>query len=185
MVGQGPRAVFLCNTADLSRHRRRVEDIAARDPGQDGCQGSGHGRPAVRTKYGDAATNSLVSITRKHAPEIGEKEEASRRLFRGIARAQEVAEHAAVAVAWDQVDVADELGAALAAFQHDLAAVERLQLDTMGDADDGGFRQLPDDDLHHLVLALFVERGGRFIEHDDVGIVQQQPREGEALLLAA
>jgi hypothetical protein len=41
---------------------------------------------------------------------------------------------AAVAVARDQVD---ELGAALAPFPHDLAAVERLQLDTLGDADDG------------------------------------------------
>jgi len=41
---------------------------------------------------------------------------------------------AAVAVARDQVD---ELGAALAPFPHDLASVDRLQLDTMGDADDG------------------------------------------------
>ena len=42
-----------------------------------------------------------------------------------------------------------------------------------------------DHDLHHLVLALLVERRGRLVEHDDVGVVQQQPREGEALLLAA
>ena len=60
-----------------------------------------------------------------------------------------------------------------------------LQLDAMGDADDGGLRQLGHDDLHHLVLALFVERGGRLVQHDDVGVVQQQPREGQPLLFAA
>ena len=51
--------------------------------------------------------------------------------------AQEAAEQVAFALARDQIDVADQLGAALAPLQHDLAAVERLQLDTMGDADDG------------------------------------------------
>jgi hypothetical protein len=37
MVGHGPDAVFLCNTANLSHNRRR-EDIATRNAGQDGCQ---------------------------------------------------------------------------------------------------------------------------------------------------
>ena len=68
----------------------------------------------------DLATGGLLSGPRttmrrrtrpfpSHANTLPEeKEEASRRLFRGIARAQEAAEQAAVAVARDQVDVADE-----------------------------------------------------------------------------
>jgi len=81
-----------------------------------------------------------------------------------------------------EVDVADERGAAFAALQHDLAAVEGLELDAMRDADDGGFRQFLRHDIHHLVLALFVERGGGFVQHDDVRIVQNQSGEGQPLL---
>src|SRR4051794_38183796 len=45
----------------------------------------------------------------------------SRRLLRrGSAAAQEAAEQAAFAFARNEIDVADELGAALALFQHDL-----------------------------------------------------------------
>jgi hypothetical protein len=62
----------------------------------------------------------------------------SRRLLRyRLALAQEAAEQLALALAGDQLDVADEFCAALAALQHDLAAVERLQLDTMRKIDDG------------------------------------------------
>src|SRR4051812_32060316 len=111
---------------------------------------------------------------------------SSRRLFwRELALTQEAAEQLALALARDQVDVADEFCAVLAALQHDLAAVEGFQLGAMRDADDGSFRQLLGDRLHHLVLALLVKRRGRFVQHDDVGTVQQEPREGEALLLAA
>src|SRR4051794_7528251 len=109
----------------------------------------------------------------------------SRRLFRELALTQEAAEQLALALARDQVDVADEFCAALAALQHDLAAVEGFQLGAMRDADDGSFRQLLGDRLHHLVLALLVKRRGRLVQHDDVGTVQQEPSEGEALLLAA
>ena len=89
------------------------------------------------------------------------------------------------ALARDQRDVADQFGAALAALQHDLAAVKRLQFDPVGDADDGGLRQFLDDDLHHLVLALLVERRRRLVQHHDVGVVQQQARKRQPLLLAA
>src|SRR6476469_9780566 len=106
----------------------------------------------------------------------------SRRLLCSLATAQEAAEQAWSALARDQRDVADQFGAALAPLQHDLAAVKRLQFDAVGDADDGGFGQLPDDDLHHLVLALFVERGGRLIQYHDVGVVQQEPGESQPLL---
>jgi hypothetical protein len=51
--------------------------------------------------------------------------------FSSKPRAQGSGREPALALARDQVDVADELGAALAAFQHDLAAVEGLQLDAM------------------------------------------------------
>ena len=39
--------------------------------------------------------------------------------------------------------------------------------------------------VHQHRLALGIERRGRLVHHDDVGLVQEQPREGEALLLAA
>src|SRR4029453_16768524 len=96
-----------------------------------------------------------------------------RRLLGSLAMAQESSEQAWSALPRDQRDVADQFGAALAALQHDLAAMECLQLDAVGDADDGGLRQLLDDYLHHLVLALLVERRRRLIQHHDVGVVQQ------------
>src|SRR5437899_2769049 len=54
----------------------------------------------------------------------GKRRKILRRLFRGLALAQEAAEQALSVLARDQVDVADELGAALAALQHDLSAVK-------------------------------------------------------------
>ena len=39
--------------------------------------------------------------------------------------------------------------------------------------------------LHQLVLALGIERRCRLVKHDDVGLVQEDAREREALLLAA
>jgi len=62
-----------------------------------------------------------------------------------LALTQEAAEQPPLAVARNEVDVADKLGATLAAFQHDLAAMESLQLHAMRDADDGRFRQLARD----------------------------------------
>src|SRR6266700_856359 len=50
----------------------------------------------------------------------------SRRLRR-LAVAQQAAEETAVALARDQVDVAYELGAAIAPLQHDLAAMKSFQ----------------------------------------------------------
>ena len=38
--------------------------------------------------------------------------------------------------------------------------------------------------VHQHRLALRIERGGRLVHHHDVGLVQEQAREGEALLLA-
>src|SRR4030081_2554698 len=91
----------------------------------------------------------------------GRQRKSRRFLRRRLAAAQETAEQAALALAWDQVDVADELGAALAPLQHDLAAMKGFQFGAVGDADDGRFRQLLDDNVHHLVLALLVERRRR------------------------
>src|SRR3978361_222521 len=48
-----------------------------------------------------------------------------------------------------------------------LAAVKRLQLGAMRDADHGGVGQLLVHQFHHLVLALFIESGSRLIRHDD------------------
>ena len=88
-------------------------------------------------------------------------------------------------LAGNQIDVTDEFGAALAPFQHNLTAMERLQLDAMGDADDGRPGQLFGDDLHHFVLALFVERGGGFVQYDDIRVVQQQTGKRQPLLFTA
>jgi len=84
-----------------------------------------------------------------------------------------------------QRDVTDQLGAADAALKHELAAVELLQLRAMADADDGKPRHLVDQKLHQRVLALRIQRGGGFIEHDNVGPVQQQARNRQTLLFAA
>src|SRR3977135_459323 len=109
----------------------------------------------------------------------GLRKHSRRLLWRRLAAAQEAAEQAALALARNEIDVADQLGAALALFQHDLAAVERFKLDAMRDADNGGLGQSLGRKLHHLVLAFFIERRGRLIQHDDIGVVQKQPREGE------
>src|SRR5258708_40022425 len=102
-----------------------------------------------------------------------------------LAMAQEAAQQPALALARNEIDVADEFGAALAALEHDLAAVEGLKLGAMADADDSGFGQLPGHELHHLVLALFIECRGGLVKHDDVGVMQEQPREGESLLFTS
>src|ERR1700732_2034995 len=108
-----------------------------------------------------------------------------RRLRRRLAMPQEAAEQTTLALARNEIDVADEFRPALAPFQHDLAAVEGFELGAMGDADHGGLGQLLGHQFHHLVLALFIKRRGCLIEHDNVGAVQKQARESEPLLLAA
>ena len=80
MVGQGPRAVFLCNTADLSRHRRRVEDIAASDPGQAACC-----QDQVRRCGGELARFHHAQTRCRN----GGEGRSITRLFRRTARAQE------------------------------------------------------------------------------------------------
>jgi hypothetical protein len=83
------------------------------------------------------------------------------------------------------MDVADEARRAALALEDDLAAVERLELGPVADADDGRVLELVGEQGHELVLALGIERGGRFVEDDDVGPMQQEPSEGEALPLSA
>ena len=77
------------------------------------------------------------------------------------------------------------LRAAAPALEHDLPAVERLELGPMADADDRGRVELVGQQLHQFVLALGIERRGGLVQHDDVGPMQQDPRERESLLLAA
>lgn len=106
-------------------------------------------------------------------------------LQRRLAMTEEATEQPAPALAWDEIDVADEFRATLAPFQHYLAAVEGFKLGAMGDADHGGHGQLLGHQLHHLVLALFIECRGRFVQHDDIWLVQKQPREGKPLLFTS
>ena len=54
----------------------------------------------------------------------------------------------------------------------------------MADAQHGGILQLGVEQAHDVALAVFVERGGRFVEKDPTWLVQEEAREGEALLLA-
>ena len=85
----------------------------------------------------------------------------------------------------DQLDVGDQLRAVVPALEHDLAVVERLELGAVADADEGGGVELFGQQRHQLVLARRIERRGRLVEHDDVGLVQENAREGQPLLLAA
>src|SRR5262249_25518395 len=86
---------------------------------------------------------------------------------------------------WIEVDVAYQLGAAATPLKRDLAAVEFFQLRTMPDADDGRCLELIRQHLHHLVLAVRIECGSGFVEHDDLRLMQENPRKGHTLLLAA
>src|SRR6266478_4914807 len=84
-------------------------------------------------------------------PRVRGDDEELRRLPHRGATPQESAELSSLALARNEIDVADEFCAALAPLQHDLAAVKGLQLRPMRDADDGGFRQFRGHHLHHLV----------------------------------
>ena len=55
----------------------------------------------------------------------------------------------------------------------------------MRDANQSRARQLLDERLHHLVLAVRVECGSRLVKHNDVRVVQEQTRKREALFFAA
>src|SRR5687768_3286243 len=60
-----------------------------------------------------------------------------------------------------------------------------FEFDAMRHADDGGIRELLIEEVHHLVLALGVERGCCFVQHDNIGVMQKQPGESEPLLFAS
>jgi hypothetical protein len=53
----------------------------------------------------------------------------------------------------------------------------------MADADEGRVLRLYAEKRHQLVLALGIERGGCFIEHDNVRSVEKDASEGQCLLL--
>jgi len=55
---------------------------------------------------------------------------------------------------------------------------------TVTNAQHGRILQLSVEQAHDAALAVFVERGCRFVEKDPSRFVQEDPREGEALLLA-
>src|ERR1700733_15041173 len=103
--------------------------------------------------------------------------------FLGLAISQETAEQPALALARDQIDIADEFRSALASFQRDLAAVIGLELDAMSHADDRCLWQFLHQHFHHLVLALLVERGRSLVQNHDIRAMQQQSRERQTLLL--
>src|ERR1035437_1322667 len=56
---------------------------------------------------------------------------------------------------------------------------------TVTNAQHGRILQLTVEQAHDMALAVFVERGCRFVEKDPAWFVQEEPREREALLLAA
>ena len=60
-----------------------------------------------------------------------------------------------------------------------------FEFDAMRHADDGSIGEFLVDELHHFILAFCIERGRCFVQHDNVGVMQKQPGEGEALLFAA
>ncbi len=62
--------------------------------------------------------------------------------------------------------------------------MEDFQPGAVADADDRCFGQLLDQELHHVLLTGFVKRRGRLVHEDPVGLVDQHPGKGDALLLA-
>lgn len=101
-----------------------------------------------------------------------------------LATPKEAAEKPALALARNKIDVADEFCTTLAPFQHDFAAVESFELRSMCHADNGCLWQFLHDPFHHLALTSLVKRGGRLVQHDDVGVVQQQSGKCQTLLFA-
>jgi hypothetical protein len=89
-------------------------------------------------------------------------------------------------MAWfmEQVYVGHELRALAPTLKGDLAAVKRFKLRPVRDADDGGRTEFRREEFHELVLAGGIERRCRFIEHDNVGPMEEDSREGQPLLLA-
>ena len=63
--------------------------------------------------------------------------------------------------------------------------MEDFQAGAMADAHDRGLGQVLDQELHDVLLARLVERGGRLVHEDPLRLVDQRAREGDALLLAA
>jgi hypothetical protein len=81
------------------------------------------------------------------------------------------------------MSIAHEPRAALAAPENDLAVMKVRELCAMADADDCRVFELPRQQLHHSILAHSIERSGRLVEHDDIGAMQQDPRERQPLSL--
>ena len=78
-------------------------------------------------------------------------------------------------MAWlmEQVYVGHELRALAPTLKGDLAAVKRFQLRPVRDAEDGGRTEFRREEFHELVLAGGIERRCRFIEHDNVGPMEE------------
>ena len=85
----------------------------------------------------------------------------------------------------EQVYVGHELRTLAPTLEGDLAAVERLELRPVCNADDGGCTELRRQELHHTVLAGRIERRCRLIEHDNVRPMEKNSRKCQSLLLAA
>src|SRR5437899_6525889 len=68
--------------------------------------------------------------------------------------------------------------------RHQLARVERLELGTMADAHHRRIRQPLEDQAYGMLLTLRIEGRGGLVHHEDVGTVDEDPGEGEPLLLA-
>src|SRR5450759_1997250 len=58
------------------------------------------------------------------------------------------------------------------------------EIRTVANAHHGRILQLFVEQVHDVALAVFVERGCGFVEKDPARFMQEEPREGEALLLA-
>jgi hypothetical protein len=94
-------------------------------------------------------------------------------------------DEATLARLMEQRYVGHELRTLAPALEGDLAAVERLELRPVRNANDGSCTEFRRQELHELVLAGRIERRCRLIEHDDGGPVEQDSRECQPLLLAA
>ena len=64
--------------------------------------------------------------------------------------------------------------------EDELAAVERLELGAVADAENRRLRQTLEQQLHHVLLAGGIERRGRLVHDDDVGTLDQHPGKGDA-----
>src|SRR6516164_8138763 len=72
-----------------------------------------------------------------------------------------------------------------AALQHNLPVMIAFELSAVSDADDGELLGLLQKQTHQQILAARIERRGRFVHDDNIGLIEKDTGKRESLLFSA